>query len=244
MSISGKSTDLMYDNGVVIASLRVNYGIVSALRSVDLNLAPGQITGIVGPNGAGKSSLINALSGAVKSSGFVSVGGLEISDYSPAERAKMGIGLVPQGRQIFPTLTVEENLSVFAEVLGAQRGVVAQALERFPRLRDRKSTLAGNLSGGEQQMLAVTRGMMTECRVVLFDEMTTGLAPRVVQDLLLVARELARDGAVVILAEASSNLIRDFVDSGIVLMRGSVVDVVRGGDELDRAYRERMGMNV
>jgi branched-chain amino acid transport system ATP-binding protein len=150
---------------------------------------------------------------------------------------------VPQGRQIFPTLSVTENLAVFAEVLGADAAAIDAALDRFPRLRERAATLAGNLSGGEQQMLAVTRAMMTDCRVLLFDEMTTGLAPLIVQQLLAVARGLADDGAVVVMAEASTSTIRKDVDAGVVLLRGQVVDRVEGGAALDAAYRSAMGIS-
>lgn len=228
--------------GLSAHDLTVRYGPVSALSGVDIDFPPGKITAVVGPNGAGKSSLLQALAGAVPSTGVVRLDGEDISATKPAQRARNGIGLVPQGRQIFPTLTVTENLAVFAEVLGVGDEAIERALERFPRIKERRSTFAGNLSGGEQQMLAVTRAMMSDCKVLLFDEMTTGLAPLIVEQLLGVARELAAEGAAVVMAEASSNVIRNDVDLGVVLLRGAVADQVRGGDELDTAYRNAMGM--
>lgn len=228
--------------GLSAQGLSVRYGAVNALADVDVDFPPGKVTAVVGPNGAGKSSMLQALAGAVPSAGAVRLEGEDISSMKPAQRARRGIGLVPQGRQIFPTLTVTENLAVFAEVLGVDDDAVTHALTRFPRLQERRGTFAGNLSGGEQQMLAVTRAMMSECKVLLFDEMTTGLAPLIVEQLLTVARELAAEGAAVVLAEASSSVIRDEVDHGLVLLRGSVVDRVCGGEELDSAYRTAMGM--
>lgn len=230
-------------SGLNVSNVTVRYGAVTALNGVNLTFRPGKVTAVVGPNGAGKSSLLHAIAGAVPSSGQVQLENTDLSKMKPAARARMGLGLVPQGRQIFPTLSVIENLSVYAEVLGVDETVQAQALERFPRLYERRTTLAGNLSGGEQQMLAVTRAMMTNCSVLLFDEMTTGLAPLIVQDLLAVARQLAADGAVVVMAEASSSVIRNEVDHGVVLLRGEVVAEVTGGQELERAYRSAMGIN-
>lgn len=239
---TGSTAQLPVARGLGVHNLTVQYGPVVALSGAEITFPPGKVTAVVGPNGAGKSSLLQALAGAVPSTGTVTLDGQDISSVKPAARARKGIGLVPQGRQIFPTLTVTENLAVFAEVLGLGSEAIQTALERFPRLHERRSTFAGNLSGGEQQMLAVTRAMMSECKVLLFDEMTTGLAPLIVEQLLAVARELAADGAAVVMAEASSGVIRDEVDLGIVLLRGSIVDKVQGGHELESAYRTAMGM--
>src|SRR5437016_2629100 len=130
--------------GVAVSGLRVRYGHATALAGVDVEFAPGRINAVVGPNGAGKSSLLLALYGAVPSTGTVLVGGRDVSGLRPAERARAGIGLVPQGRQVFPTLTVRENIAVFAEVIGAGAAQVDAALHRFPRLVERAGTLAGN----------------------------------------------------------------------------------------------------
>jgi branched-chain amino acid transport system ATP-binding protein len=230
------------DNQVSVAGLQVSYGNATAVAGVDLDFAPGRIHVVVGPNGAGKSSLLLALYGAVESTGTVTVGGRDISALRPADRARSGIGLVPQGRQVFPTLTVRENLAVFAEVLKTGPASVEAALARFPRLVDRAGTLAGNLSGGEQQMLAVTRALMTRSSVLLFDEMCTGLAPVVVQQLMTVARELADAGSTVIMAEASIGAIRHDVDGGVVLVRGVVAAAADFGVDLDARYRAAMGV--
>lgn len=227
---------------VSLQGLGVRYGPAIALANVDLHFVPGQINAVVGPNGAGKSSLLQAIYGAVDTTGTVTMGGRDISKLRPAQRAVAGIGLVPQGRQIFPTLTVRENLVVFGEVLKSEAADVDTALGRFPRLVERSSTLAGNLSGGEQQMLAVSRALMTDCSVLLFDEMTTGLAPLIVQQLMAVAHELADAGSTVILAEASIGALKPDIDRGVVLMRGAVYGEADGGEAVDAMYRTAMGL--
>lgn len=229
-------------HGVAVRDLWVRYGHATALAGVDLDFTPGKINAVVGQNGAGKSSLLLAMYGAVPCTGSVSVGEVDISSLKPAHRARRGIGLVPQGRQIFPTLTVRENLAVFAEVLGVGTEAVEAAIGRFPRLVERANTLSGNLSGGEQQMLAVSRALMTDSRVLLFDEMATGLAPVIVQQLIAVARELADDGSTVVLAEASIGAIVADIDRGYLLTRGEIVDAVEGGAELEERYRASMGV--
>jgi branched-chain amino acid transport system ATP-binding protein len=223
--------------------LWVRYGLATAVAGVDVEFEPGRINAIVGPNGAGKSSLLLALCGAVRSTGVVTLGGEDVSALAPAERARKGVSLVPQGRQIFPTLTVRENLDVMAEVLKVGRPAVDRALERFPQLVERSRSLAGVLSGGEQQMLAVTRALMADpCHVLLLDEMATGLAPLVVQGLMRTVREMAAGGTTVVMAEASIGAIRDDIDRGIMLLRGEVVATADGGAELDGLYRSRMGL--
>jgi len=230
-------------NGVAVTGLWVRYGHATAVAGVDVTFEPGRINAIVGPNGAGKSSLLLALYGAVTSTGLVTVGGEDVYGLSTAQRARQGVSLVPQGRQIFPTLTVRENLDVMAEVLKVGRLAVDRALERFPRLVERQRSLAGVLSGGEQQMLAVTRALMADrCRVLLLDEMTTGLAPLIVQGLMRTVREMADNGTTVVMAEASIGAIRDDIDRGVMLLRGEVVATADDGARLDSLYRSRTGL--
>ncbi|RIJ71327.1 ATP-binding cassette domain-containing protein [Nakamurella silvestris] len=228
--------------GMSVRGLGVRYGHAVALAGLDLDFAPGRINAVVGPNGAGKSSLLLALYGAVPATGTITVGGRDLAGMTSAHRARAGIGLVPQGRQIFPTLSVRENLEVFAEVIRTGPGSVTTALSRFPRLVERAGTRAGNLSGGEQQMLAVTRALMTDCAVLLLDEMATGLAPVIVQQLMAVARELADGGTTVIMAEASIGAIVGDIDRGVVLIRGVVGGEATGGHDLDQLYRTSMGL--
>jgi len=238
----GESVGQAGPHALAVTGLGVRYGHAIAVAGLDLVFQPGEITAVVGPNGAGKSSLLLALYGAVPATGTVELGGRDISKLPPAQRARAGIGLVPQGRQIFPTLSVRENLVVFAEVLGVGKEVSEQALARFPRLVERADTRAGNLSGGEQQMLAVSRALMTDCAVLLLDEMATGLAPVIVQQLMVVARELADRGTTVVMAEASIGAVADDIDRGVVLIRGTVAGEAVGGRALDDLYRTTMGL--
>jgi branched-chain amino acid transport system ATP-binding protein len=224
-------------------NLVVRYGTATAVAGLDIRFEPGRINAVVGPNGAGKSSLLLALCGAVPASGVVRLGDRDISALTPAQRGRDGVALVPQGRQIFPTLTVRENLEVMAEVLRVDHAAVDRALARFPVLVDRARALAGVLSGGEQQMLAVTRALMADpCHVLLLDEMATGLAPLIVQGLMRTVRELADNGTTVVMAEASIGAIRGDIDSGVILLRGEVVASADDGDQLDTIYRSRMGL--
>ena len=143
----------------------------------------GAVTALVGPNGAGKSSLLLAAYGSVPSTGTVFLDGEEVSGLRTAARARAGIAMVPQGRQLFPRLNVADNLQVMAELLRLPRSAVDEAIDRFPILRTRLRSLVGVLSGGEQQMLVVTRALMGSPRVMLLDEMMTGLAPLIVREL-------------------------------------------------------------
>jgi branched-chain amino acid transport system ATP-binding protein len=229
---------------LVARGIAVRYGKATALAGVSLSAPGGVVTAVVGPNGAGKSSLLLALYGSVRAAGAVEVDGADVSGLRATDRARAGIALVPQGRQLFPRLTVRENLQLMADLLRLDRGTVDEALDRFPILRQRARSLAGVLSGGEQQMLVVARSLMGSPRVLLLDEMTTGLAPLVVEQLAETVAELARGaGTAVVLAEPSLGAIRRVVDRGVVLVRGEVVAEADGPDALDARYREALGVS-
>jgi branched-chain amino acid transport system ATP-binding protein len=233
----------MAPHSLDVTDLRVRYGRAAALNGVNIRADGGSVTAVVGPNGAGKSTLLLAVYGAVRSTGSVVVNGADVGTHSSRARAREGVGIVPQGRQLFPRLSVRENLQVVAEMLRLPSTVIDEALDRFPILRARAKSLAGVLSGGEQQMLVVSRALMTSPGVILLDEMTTGLAPRIVQTLIDVVRELSAAGTAILMAEPSIHAVRDVIDRGYVLIRGTVVAVEeRGGVELDHRYREAMGL--
>lgn len=230
---------------LVAEAMTVRYGAAAALDGVDLQAPRGAITAVVGPNGAGKSTLLLALYGSVRASGTVMVDGEDVSSLRATERVRTGISLVPQGRQLFPRLTVRENLQLMAELLRLGRDDVDAAIDRFPILRQRSKSLAGVLSGGEQQMLVVTRALMGSPRVLLLDEMMTGLAAKVVAQLADTVAELAAGGGVaVVLAEPSIGAVRRIIDGGIVLVRGRVVARADDVGELDAAYRRAMGVDA
>ncbi|MGW5410194.1 ABC transporter ATP-binding protein [Actinomadura geliboluensis] len=222
----------------------VRYGESVAVADASLTFTGGAVTGLVGPNGAGKSSLLLAAYGSVAATGRVTLDGEDISGLSAARRAGRGLAIVPQGRQIFPRLTVRENLQVMADTLGLKGAEVETALDRFPVLRERARALAGVLSGGEQQMLAVSRALMGSPKALLLDEMSTGLAPLIVAELMDTARRLAEEGTVVVVVEPSIGAIRDRLDRGYVLLRGQVTGPVEGGRELDAAYQRAMGVTA
>ena len=229
-----------------VEGLTVRYGHSSALSSVDLTVPGGSVTALVGPNGAGKSSLLLAAYGSVPASGKIFLDGEDVSSLRPAARARAGIAIVPQGRQLFPRLNVADNLQVMAELLRLPRSAVDEAVDRFPILRTRLRSLVGVLSGGEQQMLVVTRALMGKPRVLLLDEMMTGLAPLIVRELAdTVARLAADDGVAVLMAEPALGASRRVIDRGYVLIRGAVVATEEGGGRaLDRAYQHAVGVEL
>ena len=229
-------------NGLQIRDLTVRYGKALAVDAVSFDAAPGSITAVVGPNGAGKSSCLNAIYGGVASSGQVLLDGEELGRMTAMQRARHGVALVPQGRQLFMRMSVRENLEVMARLLEAGDADIEAGLDRFPILRDRSRRLAGVLSGGEQQMLAVSRALMGKPRVLLLDEMVTGLAPLIVRELVETAVRMAAQGAVVLVAEPSIGAVRERIDRGYVMLRGEIVADAPDGAELDKAYQRHMGL--
>ncbi|MFI5914160.1 ABC transporter ATP-binding protein [Dactylosporangium sp. NPDC051541] len=226
-----------------LEGLTVRYGHASAVTALDLTAPGGTVTALVGPNGAGKSSALLAAYGSVAATGKVFLDGEDVSRLKPAARARAGIAVVPQGRQLFPKLNVADNLQVMAELLRLPRSAVDTAIDRFPILRTRLRSLVGVLSGGEQQMLVVSRALMGSPRVLLLDEMMTGLAPLIVQELLRTVTALAGEGVAVLMAEPALGAVRGAVDRGYVLVRGETVAVVEdGGKALDAEYQKRMGV--
>jgi branched-chain amino acid transport system ATP-binding protein len=226
-----------------IEGLHVAYGRATAVRGVDLTATSGRVTALVGPNGAGKSSVLLAVYGSVAARGRVLVDGDDVSKLRCIDRARRGIAIVPQGRQLFAHLSVRENLQVMAEMLELPRASVDEALDRFPILHERSRSLAGVLSGGEQQMMVVTRALMGTPRVLLLDEMMTGLAPMIVQQLAATFRQLSDDGVVVVLAEPAIGPLARWIDRGDVLVRGEIVDRTEaGGKDLDLRYQHAVGV--
>lgn len=219
------------------------YGNAEAVSRAGLAIDKGKVTAIVGPNGAGKSTLLQALVGGLRiADGEIILNGRNVTKNSPTQRAKEGLVLVPQGRQVFPVLTVLENLQVMADALSLPYGRIDEAMQRFPVLQERRSVPAGSLSGGEQQMLALARALMAHPTVLLLDEPTLGLAPVIVTEIIKTVSELAADGVAVLIAEPSIRLIRNQIDRGYVMIRGQMVAEVQGATNLEQAYLEKMGM--
>jgi len=211
-----------------VRDLAVSYGDAQALAGVSLSVAAGEIVAIVGANGAGKTSLIRALGGVLAPrSGSIRFEGREIAGEPSHRVCNLGIGQVAEGRQIFPTLSVHENLEIGAMLPRARAGAAAmmeRVFEMFPRLRERREQAAGTLSGGEQQMLAIGRCLMSAPRLVMFDEPSLGLAPTVVAEVLRIITRLNReDGLTVLLVEQNVAASLRLADRGYVLENGSIV---------------------
>jgi branched-chain amino acid transport system ATP-binding protein len=211
-----------------VRNLRVRYGSASpALDDVDLTVAPGECVTLLGANGSGKTSLFGALSGLVPSSGRISFEGREIERLKPAAIVALGIAQCPEGRKLFPDLSVEKNLRLGAYVGRRDRRGTEAALERvctlFPDVRDKLRAPAGALSGGQQQMVAIGRALMARPKLLLLDEPSLGLAPRMVQAMLDAVSEINREGTMVLLAEQNAYAALSIAHRGYVLANGRVV---------------------
>lgn len=230
--------------GLEASGICVAYGKSIAVGGVDLACSAGTITALVGANGAGKSSLFHALIGSTSTTaGTVRLADEDVSGLGANARTQRGIALVPQGRHVFPTLTVRENLSVIADSLRLDHETIGHGLQRFPILMERQSVLAGLLSGGEQQMLAIARALMSKPKVLLLDEPALGLAPAIVSELMRTVEDAAVKGAAVLIAEPSTSTLRIRIDAGLVIQRGSIVH--RGdGSELAEAFNLSLGIHA
>jgi branched-chain amino acid transport system ATP-binding protein len=211
-----------------VRALSVAYGHIEALRGIDLDALKGEVTALIGSNGAGKTSTLMAISGlAPITGGSIMLAGKEISGLPPHAITKLGITQVLEGRQLFADQTVEDNLllGAYTKLRGwrdSVRELIERELDRFPILRKRRTQLAGTLSGGEQQMLAIARGLMSEPKVILMDEPSMGLAPLVIQEIARTIRSLRADGATIVLVEQMAAVALQLADRAYVLENGRV----------------------
>ena len=209
-----------------IEDLHVHYGGIQALRGISLEVPDGKIVTLIGANGAGKSTPLRTITGLVKaSSGSIQWNGQELLGKSIDKIVSSGIAMSPEGRRVFPDLTVLENLKIGA-YLRTGKPEIAKDIEwvysLFPRLQERSWQLAGTLSGGEQQMLAVGRALMSRPKLLLLDEPSLGLAPLVVQDIFTIIREINRQGVTVLLIEQNANMALKIADLAYVLETGRI----------------------
>jgi branched-chain amino acid transport system ATP-binding protein len=227
-----------------VRALHAGYGVVEVLRGIDLHVDEGEAVALLGSNGAGKSTLNNVMSGIFPAwSGNVMFDGANLTRAHYRDVVKAGLIQVPEGRRIFPNLTVLENLALGAFTRGKERRAVnlERALTLFPRLRERSGQVAGTLSGGEQQMLAIGRGLMAEPRLLILDEPSLGLSPLLVEELFGLIRQLRDGGLAVLLVEQNVGQSLEVVDRAYVLENGSIrfaglPSELLGSDELRRAY--------
>ena len=197
--------DKQHDSSLKIDQLHVGYGKTAALHGVSLEVQPGEVVALIGANGAGKSTTLRAISGLLKpSSGSITWGGAPIHGLSADRIVAAGIAHCPEERHVWPAMSVQENLALGAYLCKSKAEVerrVGMAFHRFPRLRERRRQLAGTLSGGEQQMLAIARALMSEPRLLMLDEPSLGLSPKMADEVFDVVREINRHGVTVLLVE-------------------------------------------
>lgn len=209
-----------------VKDVQVHYGAINALKGVSLTVEKGQLVTLIGANGAGKTTLLNTISGAVAgSAGSILFQGEEILNELPHLITRDGIAHVPEGRKIFTELTVEENLEVGAYVqkdAGRIRELIERNYELFPRLAERRGQEGGSLSGGEQQMLAIARGLMSDPTLLLLDEPSLGLAPLLVETVFELVSEINRQGVSVLLVEQNANIALQTATYGYVLETGTI----------------------
>lgn len=209
-----------------VTDLRVHYGRICAVEDVSLEVKEGEIVGLIGPNGAGKSSTLGAIVGTVPASaGTVSFEGISLLGQAPERTVRNGLALVPEGRDIFASMTVAENLKLGTTVLPDREtaaSAIERELERFPMLRKYHDRTAGHLSGGEQQQLAIARGLLSNPRLLILDEPTLGLAPVIVDVVFEVLEKLREDGVTVLLVEQNATRTIALADRCYVLRAGQV----------------------
>ncbi len=243
-----------------VRDLRVRYGSIEALRGVSLAVMPGEFVAIVGPNGAGKSTLVNTIAGLLRPArGAISFDGQRIGGLSAARVVQRGVAQVPEGRQVFSELSVEDNLQLgafgryfqspflidgYVRLLGGRRAMqtdLARVYTLFPKLHDLRARLAGTLSGGEQQMLALGRALMSAARLLMIDELSLGLAPLVVRDIAAHLRALNAEGLTVLLVEQNVPLAFSLAQRVYVLENGRVraegtPEALRREPDIERVY--------
>ncbi len=227
-----------------LENVNTYYGHIHALKGVNLRVDEGEIVTLIGSNGAGKTTALSSIMGLVRHSGSIRFMGREISNQDTAEIVSAGIALSPEGREVFPSLSVEENLRIGARICRDKKQVAgnyAYVYELFPRLKERKKQYAGTLSGGEQQMLAIARALMSSPKLLMLDEPSLGLAPNIVKMIFDMVREINRNGVTVLLVEQNASMALRAANRGYVLETGSIVleddaKALRRNEAVRKAY--------
>ena len=222
MAMNASSTPLLE-----VTDLHAGYGRAEVLSGLNFHLNKGQVVTIIGPNGAGKSTTLNALMGVLPSKGRVVFDGQDLAEATLEDRVMMGLALVPEKRELFGTMAVEDNL-----ILGGYRAMtlkvpnwqreIERVYELFPRLKERRTQLAGTLSGGERQMLAVGRALMSSPKLLMLDEPSLGLAPLIVREIFNIIERLRQQGTSILLIEQNARAALEVADHGYVLETGSI----------------------
>ncbi|MFL6158879.1 MAG: ABC transporter ATP-binding protein [Marmoricola sp.] len=207
-----------------VIDLKAAYGRIEVLRGIDLRVPKGAVVALLGPNGAGKSTLLKVISGQMKqTSGDIHLAGVHVSGAKPDDLARLGLTTIPEGRSVFPNLTVEENLLLMSYAGVAADAVFDTAYGYFPRLHERRYQLAGTMSGGEQQMLAMARALSSDPALLLLDELSMGLAPLIVDELYESVAKIAQSGVSILVVEQFARTALRVSDYAAVMTGGKVV---------------------
>jgi branched-chain amino acid transport system ATP-binding protein len=209
-----------------LKGIRAGYGAIEVLHGVDLDLRAGEVMAVLGPNGAGKTTMLKVLAGLHPlGGGDVYMAGRCVTGARSEELARVGVCLIPEGRGIFPSLTVRENLRMATYRGKSLRHIEGVVFERFPQLQRRRRQVAGTLSGGEQQMLALARGLSTDPAILILDELSMGLAPMVVEQLYGQVADMARTGISILVVEQFARVVLGVADRAAIMLHGRVSDV-------------------
>jgi branched-chain amino acid transport system ATP-binding protein len=227
-------------NLLELRGVRAAYDRIDVLFGIDLEVPQGSVVALLGPNGAGKTTALRVAAGLhPASAGDVLIAGRRVNGVSPEELARSGMCLIPEGRGIFPNLTVRENLRMMTYTGTSLADIEERAFSRFPRLKERRTQTAGTLSGGEQQMLAMARGLATDPALLLLDELSMGLAPIIVEELYGIVAQVAREGVSILVVEQFASTVLGVADLAAIIVHGRVA---RSGtpaeleQELSKAY--------
>ena len=227
-------------NLLELRGVHAAYDRIDVLFGIDLEVPAGTVVALLGPNGAGKTTTLRVAAGLhPPTSGDVLIAGRRINGTAPEDLARRGMCLIPEGRGIFPNLTVRENLRMMTYSGASLSTIEGEAYARFPRLAERRKQIAGTLSGGEQQMLAMARGLATHPALLLLDELSMGLAPIIVEELYELVAQIARDGVSILVVEQFASTVLGVADLAAVLVHGKVARVGTPRelqDELSKAY--------
>jgi branched-chain amino acid transport system ATP-binding protein len=214
-----------------VVDLHAAYGRIEVLRGVDLRVPKGAVVALLGPNGAGKSTLLKVIGGQMEpTSGDLHLAGVHVQGASPEDLARLGLTTVPEGRSVFPNLTVQENLLLMSYAGVAADQVFETAYSYFPRLHERRNQLAGTMSGGEQQMLALARALTSDPALLLLDELSMGLAPLIVEELYETVGRIAASGVSILVVEQFARTALQIADHAAVMSGGRVVATGEPGE--------------
>jgi len=224
-----------------VKNLEVKYGVIEAVRGISFEIKEGQIVTLIGSNGAGKTSTLNGIMNLIKKNGEVEFLGEDISKLSTDKIVKKGLSLIPEGRRVFINLSVDENLDMGGFNQTDIEKDKSKMYELFPRLKDKKNQLAGTLSGGEQQMLAIARALMAKPKILLMDEPSLGLAPIVVKEIFYIIRQLNEEGVTILLVEQNARMALKVAHRVYLLEQGKVSfsgspEEIQQDEVIKRAY--------